>query len=531
VSFRPLHTLLLAALLWLAPSPAQAELFDEVLAAHHQAEALLRTRQAELSVYVSGVASGLLLRKAELQIDDAPAQHYTYSRVESEALQRGGLHRLHVTQLERGMHRLRARVLARRIGAAPGTPYIELQIDETFEKGGVSLALELTVPPDWQRPWARLGVLRSDGPSDALRQRVERFAEDAQWYWVAAAEGPRGAALPPPARASALVGHYNAALVLLKNKRTKQGIAKLTQIGTADVDEADELRVRDLANLALGYRMLRDGNGPAASVALGRVRSDGPYAHPALLGLGWASLLPSGSRVRAAAQDVDADQQRRMPLQHSWTAGVKLGERNLRAALVPWTELAQRNPFDPVAQEGLLLVAYALQQLRAHERAEVQYQLAAARLAGVVRQIDAALQAFDDGRIFALIDAESAGGWRRWLADLPADGETGYFRLLAADADFIDALEARQPLLYQQRLLARHARDLEALAQTDATAAALRTRILALSERVAAPLAQASLTVGAAAQRVLLDLRVSASAYLADANLALARIYDPQAAR
>jgi hypothetical protein len=147
VSFRPLHTLLLAALLWLAPLPAQAELFDEVLAAHHQAEALLRKREAELSVYIGGVVDGLLLRQAEVRIDDAPPQHYTYSRVESEALQRGGLHRLHVAQLERGMHRLRARVLARRIGAAPGTPYIELQIDETFEKGGVSLALELTVPP------------------------------------------------------------------------------------------------------------------------------------------------------------------------------------------------------------------------------------------------------------------------------------------------------------------------------------------------------------------------------------------------
>jgi hypothetical protein len=523
--------LLAVVLLFASAPPARAELFQEVLAAHHQAEALLRKRQAELSVYISGVANGLLLRQAEVQIDDTPPRHYTYSRVESEALQRGGLHRLHVSQLERGMHRLRARVLARRIGAAPGTPYIELLIDETFEKGGVSLALELTVPPDWQRPWARLGLLRSDGPSDALRQRVERFAEDAQWHWVAAAEGPRGAPLPPPARASSLVGHYNAALLLLRNDREKQGIAKLTQIGTSDAEDADELRVRDLANLSLGFQMLRKGNGGAAQDALGRVRSDGPYAHQALLGLGWASLLSSGSRRAKAVADVSADQLRRMPLQYGWTAGVKLSERNLRAALVPWTELAQRNPFDPVVQEGMLVVAYALQQLGAHERAEVQYQLASARLTGVVRELDAASRNFTDGSAFALIDAERADGWRRWLADLPADAQTGYFRLLAADADFVDALEARRPLLYQQRLLERHARDLEPLAVTDAGAAALRARIEVLSTRVAEPLEQASAAVSIAALRVLETLRISANAYLADANLALARIYDPQAQR
>src|SRR5690606_38774746 len=122
-----------------------------------------------------------------------------------------------------------------------------------------------------------------------------RFAEDARLNWVAAAEGPPVSAIPDPAPPSQNIGLFNAALALFRGGRREQAIGMLGRIGTSEDQTADEQMVRDLANLTLGFQMLRERDGAAAHVAFGRVRSPGPYANPALLGLGWAALLPPGA--------------------------------------------------------------------------------------------------------------------------------------------------------------------------------------------------------------------------------------------
>ncbi|MES0874925.1 hypothetical protein [Sinimarinibacterium thermocellulolyticum] len=536
MTLRPLRILLLFAALLLPPVVcAQHDLFSEALLIHHQVEALQRQRQSALIVYVGAAVDDLILRRAEVRIDEGPPRQYEYGGFEPEALRRGGLHRIFIDDVEPGAHRLRARFFVRRVGARPDSPRLVITLDETFTKHHAPLSLELAVQSDG-RGGASLRVLRSDGRSDALRQRVARFAEDARLNWVAAAEGPPVSAIPEPAPPSQNVGLFNAALALFRSDRRAQAIELLTRIGTGEDQTADEQMVRDLANLTLGYQMLREGDGAAASLALGRVRSPGPYANPALLGLGWAALLPTGAATRstrkagkpAALSDEQAEAlRRRMPLQYGWTQGVQISERRLRSALVPWNELALRNPFDPVVQEGMLVLAYALQRLGYEEQARQQYLRAIERLEQVRRRLDELLPELEDGRFLALLDAEVDHGWRRWLADFDTDAREGYMRLLTQDADFVDAVEARRPLVFQQRLLQRHAQTLATLPQDDAHVRALQVRLDDLLERGATPLAEAGARVRDAAIAVLLRSRRSTDAHLADARFALARIYDP----
>lgn len=536
MTLRPLRILfLLAAFLLPETAPAQDDLFTEALVIHHQVEALQRERQSALIVYVGAAVDDLILRRAEVRIDDGPVRQYEYGGFEPEALQRGGLHRIFIADVEPGVHRLRARFFVRRVGARPDSPRFVVTLDETFKKHTVPLSLELAVQSDG-RGGATLRVLRSDGRNTALHQRVARFAEDARLNWVAAAEGPPVSAIPAPAPPSQNIGLFNAALALFRSGRREQALEILGRIGTTDDQTADEQMVRDLANLTLGFQMLRERNGAAANVAFGRVRSPGPYANPALLGLGWAALLPPGAASRATrkAGKLDtlsagqADElRRRMPLQYSWSQGVQISERSLRSALVPWNELALRNPFDPVVQEGMLVVAYALQQLGFEEQAKQQYLRAIGRLEQVRQCLDELLPELEDGRFFEVLDAEVDNGWRRWLADFDADGQSGYMRLLTLDADFVDAAEARRPLVFQQRLLARHAQTLSAMEQDDARVISLQRRIDELAQRSAAPLADATTRLRDAAIAVLLRTSLSTDAYLVDARFALARIYDP----
>jgi tetratricopeptide (TPR) repeat protein len=540
VTLRPLRTLLLVLASMLPPAlSAQEDLFTEALVIHHQVEALQRQRQSALIVYIGAAVDDLILRRAEVRIDEQPPQAYEYGGFEPEALQRGGLHRVLMADVAPGEHRIRVRLFVRRVGARPDSPRFVITLDESFKKHNVPLSLELAVQSD-RRGGATMRVLRSDGRSTALHQRVARFAEDARLNWVAAAEGPPVSAIPDPAPPSQNIGLFNAALALFRNGRRQQAIEMLGRIGTSADQTADEQMVRDLANLTLGFQMLRERNGAAANVAFGRVRSPGPYANPALLGLGWAAVLPAGAASRPARKAGKTDKlsaaqadelRRRMPLQYSWSQGVQISERNLRSALVPWNELALRNPFDPVVQEGMLVVAYALQQLGFEEQAKQQYLRAVGRLEQVRQRLDELLPEIEDGRFFELIDEEVDNGWRRWLADFDDDGGEGYMRLLSRNADFIDAAEARRPLVFQKRLLARHAQTLRALPPGDPRVASLLQRIDDLAQRSVAPLDAATARVRDAAIAVLLRTSLSTDAYLVDARFALARIYDPPQAR
>jgi hypothetical protein len=521
----------LVAALMLAAGDARADLSAEVLAVHREATSLLQAQRADLQIYVGAAADGLLLRRVELQIDDAAPLHYEYSRQESEALSRGGLHRLYGDMLEPGAHRMRALLVARRSDAQPLTPRIELRVDQIFEHDGGPQTLELTLARSGWRDNAVLHLANGAAPSDAQRMRAARYAEDAQAGWSAPFENaPADAALPLATPGVASIARYNDAVTMIRDGNRDAGVAALTAIATGEAVGADARRVRDLANLTLGYQLLRERQPEPAAQALRRVRSPGPYGNAALLGLGWTWLMPSAGAGEATPgawwPQTAADSpelRRRMPFRYNWSVAAGERARDLHAALVPWNELNGRDALDPVVQEGMLVVAYALQHLGAHEQAQRHYLRSIERLQHANASLDAALAQLRDGRTLALIDEASDHGWRRWLADLPYTDDTAYFRTLVDDADVIDALEARRPLRFQQRLLAQHAQGLAGLAN----AASLRQRIDALSVRIDTALAAADAALLDAATSALQARAKSARAYLAEARFAVARMHDP----
>lgn len=526
----------------LFPGLSRADLFEEVMAVHHRAKTLLGPQRAPLAVYVGGPGNAWLLRYAEVQINDQPPVVYEYDGFQADAIQRGGLHRLLATDLPVGKHHIRARLVVRAPDASAATPRVQYDIDEPFNIGNAPLSLELLLPAAvGGRAIFGVQVQRGDGRSDILRQRVQRYADDAQLAWIAAAEAPGAMALPPPPSPSNTVGMFNAAIALINGGRDVQAVEMLTKIGQQPVKSPDEQLVRDLANLTLGYRMLRAGNGGAAAEALGRVRSEGLYANQALLGLGWASLLPTTSERSSArklmqqyqeqgspaAESASADSRRRDPLNRNWTAGMKVSPAQLQQALAAWRVLERRNSFDPVVQEGMMLVAYALQELGQIDQATRQYERVIVRLEAVQQRLTEVLPQVLDGRLLAVLDADVQSGWRRWLADLSADPTQGYIRMLTADQAFIDALEARQPLAFQRRVLVQDDRSLAPLEAANPVAANLRARIMPLILRANAELERSNLQVLSAAAPVMQSLRLTTDAYLVDARFALARIYDP----
>ncbi|MFA5940446.1 MAG: hypothetical protein WC809_13900 [Sinimarinibacterium sp.] len=536
---------LTAAIALAAPCVAHADLSAEVLAVHHEAAALSQAHAAGVQVYVGAPLEKLLLRRVQLQIDEQPPLEYEYSSFESAALLRGGLHRMHAGALEPGPHRLRALFIARRGDAQPLTPRIELRIDQPFEKTVQPLSLQLTLAEEggW-RDRAVLRFAQTSEPDAAQAQRAARFAEDSLTGWAAQFEDAPTDLPPVDTPGAASVTRYNDAVATIRGGSRDAGVAALTQIATGDAAGADARRVRDLANLTLGYELLRERRAAEAADALRRVRSPGPYGNAALLALGWTWLLPKGAAMGADAKadagdaasaagwwpqdaagtpDPRPELRRRMPFRYNWSVAAGERERDLHAALVPWNELSGRDPLDPVVQEGMLVIAYALQHLGAHEQAQRHYLRSIERLQQAGARLDDALAQTSDGRMLALVDAQTTDGWRRWLADLPYDDATAYVRILVDDAAVVDALEARRPLLFQHRLLAQHAQTLEAVREAEG----LRARIGTLAQRVDAALDAANAQLTAAAQAALQARARITRGYLGEARFAVARMHDP----
>ncbi|MEC9363182.1 MAG: hypothetical protein VYC42_08150 [Pseudomonadota bacterium] len=509
-----------------------AQLAPEVVDLYREIEALPAAGET-FELLIGEHAEDLLLRRVRVQIDDDAPLEYEYSAAETAALDNGGRHRLLRMPLPAGAHRLRVALISRHVDALPQTPRVDATVEYPFDKGDGPLTMDVSlVDRGWLRG-VKPEVKTSAQPTAVQRSQLAQFAAGAQRGWLAALEGPQPSLPAPPSPA---VTRYNEAVSMMRSGAQDAGMALLATLGTQDATDPGTRRVRDLANLTLGYQHLRQRRGEAAAEALRRVRSPGPYGNAALLGLGWSYLLP-----KAGASDADADApggwwpqdesdsadlRRRMPFRYNWS--VAAGERadDLHDALVAWNELVGRDPLDPIVQEGMLVVPYALQHLGAHEQAQARYLRAVEQLQSARVQIDAALEQLHDGRFLAMVDAETGDGWRRWLADLPYDDGTAYTRILVERVEVLDALEARRPLRDQQRLLSTMQRMLDAQAATP-RADALRQRVEAMQRQTAQQLAAADAALIAAAESALLARRDGTGAYLSEARFAIARLHDP----
>ena len=133
---------------------------------------------------------------------------------------------------------------------------------------------------------------------------------------------------------------------------------------------------------------------------LERVRLSGLESNKALLGFGWA----------AAAQG------------------------KMKSALVPWSELAGRDPTDAAVLEARLAVPYALADLGADGRALELYQAAIVAFDEESANLERSVAAIREGRLLDGLVARNPGeemGWFWNIAELPDLQDLPHGRRLA----------------------------------------------------------------------------------------------------
>ena len=142
--------------------------------------------------------------------------------------------------------------------------------------------------------------------------------------------------------------------------------------------------LRDKANLALGYAALRNQKPDDARTYLERVRLTGLQSNKALLAYGWA------------ANEL----------------------KNPKLALVPWTELAQRDSTDEAVLEARIAVPYAYSELRAYGQALDRYNEAIASFEREGQGLDSTIAAIRSGQLLTSLLEAAPGAPQGWFASL-----------------------------------------------------------------------------------------------------------------
>ncbi len=224
-----------------------------------------------------------------------------------------------------------------------------------------------------------------------------------------------------------LYARYNLGVALVRNGDAARGAAWLDQIGKAPAPKqaTEEFRaLRDRANVALGFAMLKSDQPEAAGPYLERVRLEGPQSNKALLGFGWAS------------------------------ASIK----NHQQALVPWTELAGRDASDASVLEASIALPYAYGQLGAYGQALDRYNAAIALYEQEDKGLDESIAAIRAGKLVEGLLEHNPGeemGWFWSIRALPQMPHAGHLTQVLSQHDFQEAFKNYRDLLFLARNLQR----------------------------------------------------------------------------
>ncbi|MDX1697542.1 MAG: hypothetical protein R3308_04605, partial [Thiohalobacterales bacterium] len=224
---------------------------------------------------------------------------------------------------------------------------------------------------------------------------------------------------------------YNLGVAQIRSQRPVDGFAYLDNIGEISASSEEYKLLRDKANLALGFSLLRDGQAGESRDTLNRVRLEGPLSSKALLGAGWA----------------DAENQA------------------FGRALVPWLELSKRNPTDPAVQEALLAVPYAMTKMSLHGRAVEQYNDAIDTLFTEQDNLDESIAAIRRGELLGILQQQDLRNGTGWLQDLSFDTDNSVLRYqitLMASHDFQEAVKNYRDLMKLRQNLNNWSQAIEA---------------------------------------------------------------------
>jgi hypothetical protein len=583
----------------------KAEALDADAAAAAARLAQTDTDAGKVLIYVGGKTDKLLLRNITLRIDDRDPVQYEYSDPESFALRNGALHALILPGLPQGMHHLRVDFYANDTAARPGSPRQHGQSSQDFRNDSTASVLELELVKNTfiSDASVALHILNAESTEmlDAQIRATDFLAADRRYFPAASAlmqflvrnqgtsfsdavntrlaaslrelgladrattisnklaAGTAGIAGHNANDGDPLVNRYNQALALIQQGKAPEGAAELEAIGRSDFTDPAALSLRDQANLVLGYYLLDRRQGAAAIPVFSRVRSPGPCANPALLGLGWALLTPQGPIITSGLAENssdDAPQRFSTVVTPRLTADIvalkqeqpprvptasKEQQLALRRALVAWTELTGRDPTDPAVQEGVLATAWSLYHFGAYEQAQDNYLKAADQFDKMRGWFDAAIQHVRSGGMTAAIaarDNNMASGWHWssvdlpparahwWLGDTPETprevASTFYMDRLLLNDDFADALQNYRDL----RLIADTIDNDQSRLQALDIDASLRERLSALRPRVSAAIESQGKRLEEIAVADLVTQKKQLEKYLVEARFALASIYD-----
>ncbi len=289
-------------------------------------------------------------------------------------------------------------------------------------------------------------------PGDLQEDRVLLQAQ------LAMARGDYGAAVRAldalaasgkPGSETAMYARYNLGVALIKSGQAAKGVALLDEVGRVPTASEEFRSLRDKANVALGFAALQEERADDARRWLERVRLNGMLANKALLGFGWAAA----------------------------------NRKDLNAALVPWSELASRDPSDAAVLEAKLAVPYAYAELGAYGRALGLYQDAIGAFEQENARLDESIAAIRAGRLLAGLIERNPGeemGWFWNIAELPELPHASHLAPVLAQHDFQEAFKNYRDLLF----LARNLEQWEA--SLDVLRAMLANRRQAFAERLPA---------------------------------------------
>lgn len=215
---------------------------------------------------------------------------------------------------------------------------------------------------------------------------------------------------------------YNLGVALVKAGDAAGGAKWLDELGRTPAASEELRSLRDKANVALGFAALQSEQPEQARVALERVRLAGLQSNKALLGFGWA----------AAAM------------------------KQPKQALVPWTELAARDPSDAAVLEARIAVPYALAELGAYGQSLARYEEAIAEFERESASLDDSIAAIRKGKLVDGLLALNPGdemGWFWNIRELPEMPHAGHLSQVLAQHDFQEAFKNLRDLLFLDRNL------------------------------------------------------------------------------
>ena len=248
-----------------------------------------------------------------------------------------------------------------------------------------------------------------------------------------------------------MYARFNLGVALVRQGRMDEAVRLLETVGQMRVRGEELAGLRDKANLALGFALLKANKPAEAQVSLERVRILGPLSNKALLGLGWAQS----------------------------------SQGQFNAALVPWLELKKRNMLDPAVQEALLAIPFAYGQLKSEGQAAEFYTSSIQMFEQETARIDQSINSIQGGGLIATVlsnegEGREESGWYWQLRNLPDAPETRYLYDLLASNAFQEALKNFRDLRAMRSNLEEWLQNLDAFENI------VDTRKIAYEQRMAA---------------------------------------------